>query len=216
MLKRFVGCAALAVMLGLFSSGCGIFDTDVPTEDLQPVPEAIDDPNGGNASLNGNDFNSGNPYGGSGAIGGPGVGEWGEGAEQGSAIGADADGWVPADPTGNRLNMPIIYFAYDSDVLVPSETANLDRIAAYMSDKPELGLLVEGHCDQRGTEEYNRALGERRANAIRAYLAGKGLADTRMKTISYGEDKPAVEGNNEEAWRQNRRGVPVPMRMPRR
>ena len=49
-----------------------------------------------------------------------------------------------------------------------------------------------------------------------AYLAGKGLADTRMKTISYGEDKPAVEGNNEEAWRQNRRGVPVPMRMPRR
>ena len=56
MLKRFVGCAALAVMLGLFSSGCGIFDTDVPTEDLQPVPEAIDDPNGGNASLNGNDF----------------------------------------------------------------------------------------------------------------------------------------------------------------
>lgn len=216
MLKRFVGCAALAVMLGLFSSGCGIFDTDVPTEDLQPVPEAIDDPTSGNVPLTGgNDFTGGNPYDLTNG-GNPGVGDWAPGADSSSLAGADADGWVPADPTGDRLNMPIIYFAYDSDVLVPSETANLDRIAAYMSDKPELGLLVEGHCDQRGTEEYNRALGERRANAIRAYLAGKGLADTRMKTISYGEDKPAVEGNNEEAWRQNRRGVPVPMRMPRR
>lgn len=217
MLKRFVGCAALAVMLGLFSSGCGIFDTDVPTEDLQPVPEAIDDPSSGDVPLNGgaNDFTGGNPYDLTNG-GNSGVGEWNPGADSSSLAGADADGWVLADPTGNRLNMPIIYFAYDSDVLVPSETANLDRIAAYMSDKPELGLLVEGHCDQRGTEEYNRALGERRANAIRAYLAGKGLADTRMKTISYGEDKPAVEGNNEEAWRQNRRGVPVPMRMPRR
>ena len=215
MLKRFVGCAALAAMLGLFSAGCGIFDTDVPTEDLQPVPEAVDDPNGGNVPLNGGDFSGENPYDLTNG-GNSGAGDWAPGADSSSLAGADADGWVLADPTGNRLNMPIIYFAYDSDVLVPSETANLDRIAAYMSDKPELGLLIEGHCDQRGTEEYNRALGERRANAIRAYLAGKGLADTRMKTISYGEDKPAVEGNNEEAWRQNRRGVPVPMRMPRR
>ena len=60
------------------------------------------------------------------------------------------------------------------------------------------------------------ALGERRANAIRAYLAGKGVPDERMKTISYGEDKPAVQGSGENVWRQNRRGVPVPMRIPRR
>lgn len=83
--------------------------------------------------------------------------------------------------------MPIIYFAYDSDVLVPSEQNNLDRIADYLKQNPTLGLLIEGHCDQRGTEEYNRALGERRANAIRAYLAGRGLADHRMKTLSYGQ-----------------------------
>ena len=121
-----------------------------------------------------------------------------------------------ADPTGNRLNMPIIYFAYDSDVLVPSEQNNLDRIADYLKQNPTLGLLIEGHCDQRGTEEYNRALGERRANAIRAYLAGRGLADHRMKTLSYGKDKPAVEGSGEAVWGQNRRGVPVPMRMPQR
>ena len=128
---------------------------------------------------------------------------------------ADADGWVPVDPK-NRLNMPVIYFAYDSDVLVPSETANLDKIAAYLNQHTSLGLVIEGHCDSRGTDEYNRALGERRANAIRAYLAGLGVPDARMKTVSYGKDKPAVDGSGESIWRQNRRGVPVPMQIPGR
>jgi peptidoglycan-associated lipoprotein len=75
--------------------------------------------------------------------------------------------------------------------------------------------VIEGHCDNRGTDEYNRALGERRANAIRAYLAKQSVADNRMKTVSYGEDKPAVDGSGESIWKQNRRGVPVPMVMPR-
>ena len=84
-----------------------------------------------------------------------------------------------------------------------------------MGKQPVLGLVIEGHCDQRGTDEYNRALGERRANAIRAYLVDRGLADGRIKTVSYGKDKPAVEGSGEAVWKQNRRGVPVPMKMPR-
>ncbi len=209
MLKRFFGCALVAAVVGLGGTGCSVFDNGTPNEELTlPVPDAENDPGYGVGA----GFGQGEGFE-SGAV--PGAnGEWvDEGA--GTPGGVDKDGWVLADPTGARLNMPIIYFAYDSDLLVPSETANLDRIATYMSDKPELGLLIEGHCDQRGTEEYNRALGERRANAIRAYLAGKGVADTRMKTISYGEDKPAVEGSGELVWRQNRRGVPVPMRMPR-
>lgn len=131
------------------------------------------------------------------------------------AAGTDADGWRNADPTGRNLGFPVIYFAYDSDVLVPSETANLDKIAVYLNNNPTLGLVIEGHCDNRGTDEYNRALGERRANAIRAYLAGRGVADNRMKTMSFGEDKPAVAGSGESIWKQNRRGVPVPMVMPR-
>lgn len=131
------------------------------------------------------------------------------------ANGADADGWKPADPSGNNLGFPVIYFAYDSDVLVPSETANLDKIAAYLQQHAQLALVIEGHCDNRGTDEYNRALGERRANAIRAYLAGRGVANERMKTVSFGEDKPAVQGSGESVWRQNRRGVPVPMIMSR-
>ena len=85
----------------------------------------------------------------------------------------------------------------------------------YMSDKPTLGLVIEGHCDQRGTEEYNRALGERRANAIRTYLEKRGVPGNRIKTLSFGEDKPAVQGSGESIWKQNRRGVPVPMIMPR-
>ena len=109
----------------------------------------------------------------------------------------------------------MIYFAYDSDVLVPSETANLDKIAAYLQQHAQLALVIEGHCDNRGTDEYNRALGERRTNAIRAYLAGRGVANERMKTVSFGEDKPAVQGSGESVWRQNRRGVPVPMIMSR-
>ena len=112
--------------------------------------------------------------------------------------------------------MPVIYFAYDSDLLVPSETANLDKVAEYLNKNAALGLVVQGHCDARGTEEYNRALGERRANAIRAYLAGRNVADNRMKTMSFGKDKPAVSGSGESIWRQNRRGVLVPMIIPGR
>lgn len=206
-LKHFMSCALTAAVLGFVGAGCSLFSNEVPPEDLTPVPEAIDDPGYNATGLGagaGGQFAPGS---------GSGVGEWVDSTS--NVGGADDQGWVLADPSGNRLNMPIIYFAYDSDLLVPSETANLDRIAAYMADKPTLGLLIEGHCDQRGTEEYNRALGERRANAIRAYLAGKGVPDERMKTISYGEDKPAVQGSGENVWRQNRRGVPVPMRIPR-
>ena len=110
----------------------------------------------------------------------------------------------------------MIYFAYDSDVLVDSERANLDKIAEYLKQNPSLGLVIEGHCDSRGTDEYNRALGERRANAIRGYLASRGVPDSSLKTMSFGKDKPAVDGSGESIWRQNRRGVPVPMQIPGR
>jgi peptidoglycan-associated lipoprotein len=115
-----------------------------------------------------------------------------------------------------NLNFPTIYFGYDSNALAPSEAAKLDKVAAYINRYDNLYLIIEGHCDQRGTEEYNRALGERRANAIRAYLVKRGVADYKIKTVSYGEDKPAVSGNGESAWKQNRRGVPVPMQIPAR
>lgn len=192
-----------AAFLMLLAAGCS--STNVAEDTSAPIVEpAIDDPSGLNAGA------------------GDGFSALGSNAGQGSwvapeqlATNADADGWIPVDPQ-NRLGMPVIYFAYDSDVLVPSETANLDKIAAYLNNHASLGLLIEGHCDSRGTDDYNRALGERRANAIRAYLAGRGVPDTKMKTISFGEDKPEVAGSGESIWRRNRRGVPVPMQIPGR
>lgn len=195
--------AAAAVIL----TGCP--STQVTEDTTSPLPEAVNDPTGINAR-------GGEGYAGGLKDGGGAPGGWVDPAKlDGQGGGADADGWVAVDPA-NRLGMPVIYFAYDSDVLVPSETANLDKIAAYLQKNPSLGLVIEGHCDSRGTDEYNRALGERRANAIRAYLAQKGVPDLNMKTISYGKDKPAVEGSGESIWRQNRRGVPVPMQIPGR
>lgn len=121
------------------------------------------------------------------------------------------DNWAAVSP--DNLGFPVIFFAYDSDTLVPSETAKLNKVAQYLSEQASLGLIIEGHCDQRGTEEYNRALGERRANAVRAYLSGIGLDDSRIRTMSYGKDRPAIDGSGESIWRQNRRGVLVPAYM---
>ncbi|MBR7130730.1 MAG: OmpA family protein [Lentisphaeria bacterium] len=197
-----------ATAMFLAVAGCHSIPIDEDTS--SPVPEA--EPNPGFNAGSGNAYDT---------LGGNNPndprGTWQDPAaldEDKNPAGADADGWVPVDPA-NRLGMPVIYFAYDSDVLVPSETANLDKIAAYLQKNPSLGLVIEGHCDSRGTDEYNRALGERRANAIRAYLAKKGVPDSSMKTMSFGKDKPAVSGSGESIWKQNRRGVPVPMQMPR-
>lgn len=211
MMKNFLSSAVVVALFGFGGAGCGLFSNDTPAENTSAVEEAFPDPNGGS-------YSAGLAGGPGGAYDANGISTTGVGGYQDGAQGnvGTSDGWTEADPTGKRLNMPIIYFAYDSDVLVPSEQANLNRIADYLAQNATLGLLIEGHCDQRGTEEYNRALGERRANAIRAYLAGRGLADNRMKTLSYGKDKPAVEGTGESVWGQNRRGVPVPMRMPQR
>ncbi len=111
-----------------------------------------------------------------------------------------------------NLNFPTIYFAYDSNALAPSETAKLDKVAEYINRYDNLYLIIEGHCDQRGTEEYNRSLGDRRANMIREYLVNANVKADKLRAISYGKDKPAVEGNTEEAWGKNRRGMLLPAR----
>lgn len=209
MFKKNAVFFAAALCLAFFA-GCR--SVAIEEDGSLPVPEAA--PSG----MRGLDSMPGDGYAGLPADPGtPGAGEWVDpnALDESARGGADADGWIAVDPE-NRLGMPIIYFAYDSDKLVASETANLDKIAVYLQNNPSLGLVIEGHCDSRGTDEYNRALGERRANAIRAYLAGCGVEDLRMKTVSYGKDKPAVAGSGESIWRQNRRGVPVPMQIPGR
>ncbi len=100
-----------------------------------------------------------------------------------------------------------VFFAYDSAVLSPIATQTLDRQAAWLKQYPDIVLTVEGHTDERGTREYNLALGDRRANAVKNYLVALDIDPGRILTISYGEERPAEPGNDETAWAKNRRAV---------
>ena len=99
-----------------------------------------------------------------------------------------------------------MHFAYDSAVVKKSEKANVQAVADALGRDASTKLLIEGHCDERGTEEYNRSLGERRALALRQALAKIGVDPSRIRTISYGKDKPVDPGHDESAWSKNRRG----------
>jgi peptidoglycan-associated lipoprotein len=98
-----------------------------------------------------------------------------------------------------------IHFAFDSSAIKSSEKSNLESVAAALKSDSNLKLLIEGNCDDRGTEEYNRSLGERRALAAREALAKDGIDPSRVRTLSFGKDKPADPGHDEAAWAKNRR-----------
>ncbi|MGC8829247.1 MAG: peptidoglycan-associated lipoprotein Pal [Verrucomicrobiia bacterium] len=108
-------------------------------------------------------------------------------------------------PDREFFRAQIVYFDFDRSAIKESEKSKLDFVAKYLKENNETKIQIEGHCDERGTEEYNRALGERRALAAREYLINAGVSGTRIYTISYGEDKPADPGHNEAAWAKNRR-----------
>jgi len=98
-----------------------------------------------------------------------------------------------------------IYFDYDRSELKPAARATLEKKAGWLRANPKLSVRIEGHCDDRGTNEYNLALGERRANAAWKFLNAMGISGSRMTTVSYGEEKPAASGRNKAAWAKNRR-----------
>jgi len=108
-------------------------------------------------------------------------------------------------PDRAALAADTIHFAYDSSVIRKSEQANLQSVAQALAADSSTKLLIEGNCDERGTEEYNRSLGERRALAAREALAKLGIDPMRVFTRSYGKDKPADAGHDESAWQKNRR-----------
>lgn len=109
----------------------------------------------------------------------------------------------PFDPS--RYSLEDIYFDFDQSNLRADTVEALNRYATVLRANPELQVLVEGHCDERGTEEYNLALGERRASRVREYLVSVGVNGSRLRTISYGEMRPKASGSSEAAWAQNRR-----------
>jgi peptidoglycan-associated lipoprotein len=102
-----------------------------------------------------------------------------------------------------------VFFELDRSDITPEGRATLGRQAEWLKKYPNVTVTVEGHADERGTREYNLALGERRATAVKNYLVANGVPSNRIQTVSYGKERPAVLGSDEAAWAQNRRGVTV-------
>jgi peptidoglycan-associated lipoprotein len=137
-----------------------------------------------------------------------------DGSMPGSGDKVDTTG-IPIGTRGNfnpetdvnydTLQADTIYFAFDSSTVPSSERMKLQQVSEWMKANPDHSLYLAGHADKRGTPEYNRALGERRALAVREYLVGLGVAPGALYTNSYGADRPAVEGDSEAAYAKNRR-----------
>jgi len=104
------------------------------------------------------------------------------------------------------VNFTPVYFGFDSTVVPQGELGKIDAVVQHLASRQDRVVVVEGNCDERGSNEYNMSLGQNRADIIRNYLVQSGITDDRIQTRSYGEEKPAVMGNDESAWSKNRRG----------
>ncbi len=111
----------------------------------------------------------------------------------------------PADVTPGMSVMDQVYFDFNDATLREDAKATLTRNAEWLRTNPQVRVQVEGNCDERGTEEYNLALGDRRAQVVKGYLASLGIDGSRLSTISYGKEHPVDPGHNEDAWSRNRR-----------
>ena len=121
---------------------------------------------------------------------------------------------VPSVAPGTQADLEAnvgdrIFFDFDKSDIRPDAQVRLDSWVAWLNRYPQVTVIIEGNCDERGTREYNLALGERRAAAAKNYLVAAGINANRIQTISYGKERPAVLGSNEGAWAQNRRDVMV-------
>lgn len=186
-------CARLLVfglLLSLAATGC-------KSKKGGPTPLG----NGGGAPLIGDrDLAGGNPL-------GTGMNDF-SGTSLENPAGLEAAGFDPDLMNQDRMALAAytIYFAHDSSAINSGEQSKLESVAAALNADMSAKLLIEGHCDERGTEEYNRSLGERRALSAREALAALGVDPVRIATRSYGEDRPADTGSGPESWAKNRRG----------
>ncbi len=129
----------------------------------------------------------------------------------GTDTGSDTGGVVPGSQQDFIANVSSdrIFFDFDQYNVDAQDQATLQSQAQWLARNPAVRVTLEGHADERGTRDYNIALGERRANAAKNYLATLGIDPSRINVISYGKERPAAVGSNEEAWAQNRRAVTV-------
>jgi peptidoglycan-associated lipoprotein len=117
---------------------------------------------------------------------------------------------IPGSAQDFKVNVgDTVHFALNQYNIEDSDKGTLSKQAAWLTRYPSVRLTVEGHCDERGTREYNLALGARRANAVKEFLVAQGVAAGRLETVSYGKERPICTQSNEDCWSQNRRGVSV-------
>ncbi|MEZ0244543.1 MAG: peptidoglycan-associated lipoprotein Pal [Sphingomonas sp.] len=122
----------------------------------------------------------------------------------------DQDGVSPLNEQFKReVTSDTIHFALDQYDIDPEARSILDSQARWLVSHPNTRITIEGHCDERGTREYNLALGDRRANAAKNYLAARGVSPSRITTISYGKERPVALGSDEQSWAANRRAVTI-------
>ncbi len=125
---------------------------------------------------------------------------------QAEAQKAGADEFTVDAKTGKlQFTAEIVYFGYDETTLTKEGMARLESIASHMKENDKLKLQIEGHCDDRGSTEYNLALGQRRSDSVRKFLQTIGIGSDRLASISFGEEKPAEAGQGEQFWAKNRR-----------
>jgi peptidoglycan-associated lipoprotein len=181
---KFTGWLALGLALSLVATGCK--HKQAPITHIPP-----------NSGLNGGGDNAN--LGNAGTLPG--------GNEPVPVGGGDTANFNPDDMAQDRaaLATETVYFDYDSSAIKGSEQSKLAAVASALKSDASAKLLIEGNCDERGTEEYNRSLGERRALAAREALANEGVDASRVATRSYGEDRPADPGHGASSWAKNRR-----------
>lgn len=195
MKKNRMLSGALALVSVLVVSGCSVFETgEEPSQDSFYRPLS---------SRAGTQLGGGHP--GEAELKSGLEGETAQPSPYAAGSGLDAntyDGFGAAVP---GVAFVPLYFAFDQFRINAAEQGKVDRLAAYLKSNPNYGVVIEGNCDIRGSEEYNRTLGESRALAVQEQLLASGIAPRRVKTVSNGESKLAAEGNTEEAHRLNRR-----------
>lgn len=186
-LRNVLMLMVLVAVCGLVSVGCA----KKPKVDLSALRAGG---NGGQTTMNGgiDDDNWGaGDFGGDDEMGN--LGAWGDLNDPIS--GGSATDFLMSSERWNE----VVYFAYDRSELLASERPKVEALAVYLQSNPGTGAVVEGHCDERGSDEYNRALSERRALSVVEYLKALGVADNRLRTVSYGEERPVISNAKSDA-----------------
>ena len=205
---RLLSIGAAALALAFFSTGCGIFESSSnPPENSFYRPKAGKnlqaDPNGSGKRA-------------------PGDADFTDQSHQGNQPSSFTEGAGLDSNTYDGFGTPIagvtfdiVYFKFDQDTVASTEMAKIDKVVAYLNSNPGTGIVIEGNCDSRGSEEYNRALGERRAIAAQQQILASGIAPHRVKTLSNGKSKLAAAGETEQAHQTNRRDEFIAVKLAR-